>query len=145
MLAIGRLTKPAEREFPFESGRPLSAMLSMPQEATRSDQDQSARDRKRAQEAGKARFHSDAVQAFSEILQGRVVYPLLARRMGWHGLVVVAASVAADGNVTSVSIAQSSGHGVLDSAAVDAVRAYRFPPGPGVETTHFRFRFHLTE
>ncbi len=56
-------------------------------------------------------------------------YPRLAERRGWTGTVVLLIDVAADGSVTDVKIESSSGYGVLDEAAVTAVRGWRFRPG----------------
>ena len=56
-------------------------------------------------------------------------YPPLAVRRGWTGTVVLLIDVAADGSVTGVHIESSSGHRVLDEAAVQAVRGWRFHPG----------------
>lgn len=55
-------------------------------------------------------------------------YPESARRQGWEGRVMVRASVGADGRVQSVAVQRSSGHAVLDRAALDAVRRWRFHP-----------------
>jgi protein TonB len=55
-------------------------------------------------------------------------YPEMARERGWEGLVVLAVNVAADGRAESVSVSRSSGHRVLDQAALEAVRAWRFEP-----------------
>ena len=57
------------------------------------------------------------------------VYPRLAQRRGWTGTVVLLVDVAADGSVTGVSIESSSGHDILDKAALTAVRGWRFRPG----------------
>jgi len=56
------------------------------------------------------------------------VYPELARRRGQEGLVVLLAEVDAGGAATSVSVQHSSGHRLLDEAAVSAVRRWRFKP-----------------
>ncbi len=55
-------------------------------------------------------------------------YPLIARRHGWEGTVLLDVEVRADGRVASVTVAESSGYVILDRAAVDAVRAWRFEP-----------------
>ncbi|QDV08916.1 transport protein TonB [Planctomycetes bacterium Poly30] len=57
------------------------------------------------------------------------IYPRLAERRGWTGTTVLLIDVAADGTVTGVRIESSSGHEVLDEAAVAAVRTWRFRPG----------------
>ena len=57
-------------------------------------------------------------------------YPPAARRRAEQGRVVVRAEVDSDGGLpTSVTIAHSSGHTLLDQAAVAAVRRWRFIPG----------------
>jgi protein TonB len=57
------------------------------------------------------------------------VYPALARRRQWQGAVVLEVLVKADGLVAELSVEQSSGHRVLDEAALAAVRNWRFTPG----------------
>jgi protein TonB len=56
------------------------------------------------------------------------VYPRLARERGWQGLVALRVEVLADGSVGQVEVETSSGYGVLDRAALSAVRAWRFLP-----------------
>lgn len=58
-------------------------------------------------------------------------YPAQALRRGEGGTVVVRVMVGADGVPTDVSVADSSGSRVLDRAALDAVRRWRFTPATG--------------
>lgn len=53
-------------------------------------------------------------------------YPMVARRMGWQGRVVLNVEVLASGLPGQVKLHQSSGHDVLDNAALQAVRGWRF-------------------
>ncbi len=53
-------------------------------------------------------------------------YPMVARRMGWQGKVVLSVEVLASGLPGQVKLHQSSGHDVLDNAALQAVRGWRF-------------------
>ncbi|MDR2694877.1 MAG: energy transducer TonB [Deltaproteobacteria bacterium] len=55
-------------------------------------------------------------------------YPELARLRGQEGLVMLLAEVDAQGAAKSVSIQRSSGHSLLDEAAVSAVQRWRFRP-----------------
>ena len=55
-------------------------------------------------------------------------YPERARRLGHEGEALVALLVATDGSVASVRIARSSGHRLLDAAALTAARRWRFDP-----------------
>lgn len=50
----------------------------------------------------------------------RLVYPSVARRMGWNGVVHVALVIDTEGKLVSASIHQSSGRQLLDDAALDA-------------------------
>ena len=53
-------------------------------------------------------------------------YPVLARERGLEGRVVLRVEVLADGAPGDVTVAQSSGHAMLDRAARDAVARWRF-------------------
>lgn len=53
-------------------------------------------------------------------------YPMVANRMGWQGRVVLNVEVLASGLPGQIKLHQSSGHGVLDNAAMQAVRSWRF-------------------
>lgn len=55
-------------------------------------------------------------------------YPSVARRRGLQGVVVVAVEVAADGAALNLVVQRSSSYAVLDSAALYAVRSWRFLP-----------------
>jgi protein TonB len=55
-------------------------------------------------------------------------YPERARRAGWEGRVTVRVEVSADGSPISVALEKSSGYGVLDQAALRAVKGWRFQP-----------------
>lgn len=57
------------------------------------------------------------------------LYPRLARRMGKQGVVLLEVFVSASGMVEEVKVATGSGHEILDEAALDAVRGWRFAPG----------------
>lgn len=55
-------------------------------------------------------------------------YPPLARRMGEQGKVVLRVLVSAAGDAAKVEVRTSSGSDVLDDAALDAVKRWRFVP-----------------
>jgi protein TonB len=55
-------------------------------------------------------------------------YPLAARRRGLEGRVVIAAHVGTDGLCHEANVRRSSGHELLDTAARDSVRRWRFIP-----------------
>ena len=49
-------------------------------------------------------------------------YPLVARDNNWEGMATVRLAIGANGMIASISIAQSSGHEVLDRAALEMIR-----------------------
>jgi protein TonB len=75
-----------------------------------------------------------------EAVQSHFHYPLLARRHGWEGEVLLMLRVESDGRFSAIRVLSSSGHRVLDRAAVEALdRLARLPdargvPPPGMET-----------
>ena len=55
-------------------------------------------------------------------------YPAFAQRRGWQGTVQVRVQVSAAGLPETVQLQTSSGHSVLDEAALRAVKRWRFVP-----------------
>jgi periplasmic protein TonB len=58
----------------------------------------------------------------------RPPYPLIARRMGFHGKVILNVEVLADGKAGQVLLRQSCGHDILDNAALQTVKTWHFTP-----------------
>lgn len=58
----------------------------------------------------------------------RPPYPMVARRMGYHGKVVLNVEVLAEGRAGQVQLYTSSGHDILDNAALQTVKNWRFTP-----------------
>lgn len=58
----------------------------------------------------------------------RPPYPLMARRMGYHGKVILNVEVLAEGTAGQVLLYQSCGHDILDNAALQTVKTWRFTP-----------------
>jgi protein TonB len=55
-------------------------------------------------------------------------YPLMSRRLGEQGRVILRVLVSAGGSANEIQIRESSGHARLDNAARDTVRGWRFVP-----------------
>ncbi|MCK5082800.1 MAG: energy transducer TonB, partial [Candidatus Omnitrophica bacterium] len=55
-------------------------------------------------------------------------YPRVARQRGWEGTVRLEVFVSKDGIPGTVGIDKSSGHDVLDRAALQTVREWKFIP-----------------
>jgi protein TonB len=58
----------------------------------------------------------------------RPPYPLTARRMGFHGKVILNVEVLAEGKAGQVLLQQSCGHDILDNAALQTVKTWHFTP-----------------
>lgn len=56
-------------------------------------------------------------------------YPIMSRRLGESGRVLVRTQVGTDGSVLATDLALSSGYPRLDDAALQAIRQWRFVPG----------------
>jgi protein TonB len=69
----------------------------------------------------------------SRYLNGRIVYPLAASRAGLQGVTTLRVRLARDGRILGVRLATSSGHALLDGAAVDSVERLGSMPAPPVE------------
>lgn len=55
-------------------------------------------------------------------------YPWVARANGWEGTVRVRVRVGSDGRVVQWVVHQSSGHAILDQAALKAIQGWTFQP-----------------
>ena len=55
-------------------------------------------------------------------------YPLRARKRGYEGTALLKVLVSAEGLPKSVYLSQSSGHAILDRAALDTVKRWSFIP-----------------
>jgi len=58
----------------------------------------------------------------------RPTYPLIARRMRYHGKVLLDVEVLSDGNAGQVKLHRSSGYEVLDKCALEVVQTWHFTP-----------------
>ena len=77
-------------------------------------------------------------------------YPELARRSGWEGTVVLKTLIERDGSCVSAMVEKSSGHLILDQAALQAVRKWEFSPArigdfPYPSLTRIPIRFALAD
>jgi len=56
-------------------------------------------------------------------------YPRRARKLGYEGVVILDVQVDENGVVNDLKILESSGHEILDNAAVSSVKRWQFEPG----------------
>lgn len=67
-----------------------------------------------------------------ERILNHIVYPNLARRMGWHGKVLTSFVIHKDGSVSDIKILDSSGFKVLDENAVSTIQDVSPFPRPPI-------------
>lgn len=70
------------------------------------------------------------IRGLSGSLGGRVSYPLAARRAHLQGVVILRLRLAQDGRILGVRVSRTSGHDVLDDAALASVRDVGSLPAP---------------
>jgi protein TonB len=75
-------------------------------------------------------------------------YPRSAREAGWEGTVMLRVEVLPGGNAGSVAVHKSSGHSILDEAAITAVQRWQFTPAmdgnfPIHSVVHLPVKFDL--
>ena len=81
---------------------------------------------------GQTKVSQEGVRTFEPDLQAaykdnpKPAYPKAAFRLGVEGTVDIAVEVNADGSVSAVKVAQSSGNEWLDQSALDTVKTWRF-------------------
>lgn len=141
-LADQKVSKMPERReqtrvAPQQSAIPIDRQLEMAkltQEVRAEEQAYAKRPRKRHISANTREY---AYAAYMQAWVGRVErvgnlnYPDVARQKQLHGQLVLTVGLGHDGRVKSVDIIQSSGHKVLDDAAIRIVHlASPFPPIP---------------
>lgn len=67
-----------------------------------------------------------------ELIERYIHYPVFARRAGLEGTCMVTCKLMRTGDVLNIEVAKSTGHGLLDKAALKAVSDVgSFPPPPG--------------
>jgi len=108
--------KPATRPMPTTTNTRALADTSTQQESKHQDSATTTSTDK-GDNALQERLKITLQQALAEHFS----YPLLARRRGWQGEVVLSFRLEADGRILDARIARSSGYGVLDHAALSAL------------------------
>jgi periplasmic protein TonB len=80
---------------------------------------------------GKALYLKKHFLYIRDIIQKNIIYPTLARKMGWQGKVTISFLIMPDGGVSEIRIAKTSGKDILDRNAAETVRRVApFPPPP---------------
>jgi TonB family protein len=107
-------------------------------------------------ETGRVRLLKDPVAEAGAAVRSRAragdnprpEYPRAAREAGWEGMVLLRVEVLPDGRAGFVTLHRTSGHAILDEAALSAVQRWRFIPAmdgnfPIRSVVHLPIRFDL--
>lgn len=94
--------------------------------------------------------NTDADYKAAYLNNPRPAYPLLAIRQGAQGQVLLLVEVLPDGRAGRIELEKLSGHAMLDTAAMNAVRAWRFTPARKdglltTQTVRIPIHFNLKE
>lgn len=82
-------------------------------------------------EAATAEYNRAHFEYLRREIHQRLIYPEVAREMGWEGRVLLTFVVAEDGSVREIAVTESSGIALLDKSAVTTVhRAAPLPRPP---------------
>jgi len=84
------------------------------------------------QEKAQQRYLKEHFIYIRDLITQQLVYPPMARKMGWSGKTVVSFIIAEDGTVHNIRVAESSGFTILDKNAVEAVRTVAPFPRPPI-------------
>jgi len=68
-------------------------------------------------------LNNDMIKELQSEFQARFKYPMLARKRGWQGKVVLALHINLQGKIADIAIKRSSGYRVLDHNAVKTFKA----------------------
>lgn len=79
----------------------------------------------------RGRYIKAHFEYIKKTIQNQIIYPVVARKKGWQGKVVVSFVVDTNGNIMDIHIRESSGFSLLDRNAVKTIkRLAPFPPPP---------------
>ncbi|MBI5585344.1 MAG: energy transducer TonB [Deltaproteobacteria bacterium] len=86
-----------------------------------------------AAEKAKSRYLAEHFAFIRDKILQNVVYPPLARRLGWQGKVVLTFVIKPNGIVKEAQMTQGSGHELLDQSAMEALKGSEPFPQPPAE------------
>ena len=76
----------------------------------------------------KSTFASSATYKIGSAKNPHPSYPLIARKKGWEGRVIIQAEIDREGNVSEIKVLESSGFQVLDNASLETLKKWKFTP-----------------
>jgi protein TonB len=108
------------------------------------EQGSSAAGNGKSEEALKQGYLKEHFAYIRDIVQRKLRYPKIARRMGWEGKVIISFIVCLDGHARDITVKKGSGIELLDRNAVTAVQmASPFPRPPAEAQLIIPIRYAL--
>lgn len=140
---------PVQVQAPAPVSPPAAAQTSAPPAAPVAPQPSAPTPAKEPGMPATAR-NTDADYKAAYLNNPRPAYPLLAIRQGAQGQVLLLVEVLTDGRAGRIELEKVSGHAMLDAAAINAVRAWRFTPARKdglltTQTVRIPIHFNLKE
>lgn len=86
-----------------------------------------------AEDEQRQRYIREHFTYIRDMIMQHLSYPMLARKMGWSGRVVVSFTVLDDGQVEDIKVVKSSGFNVLDANAIKTIEKTAPFPRPPVK------------
>jgi periplasmic protein TonB len=83
--------------------------------------------------ADRIKYMKENFAYIKDLINRQVTYPKTARQMGWQGKVKLSFFISSNGYAKGIKIVESSGVGILDKNAVEAVKSASPFPKPPVE------------
>ena len=120
------VSKIAPEQIPTVSNRSVPA--SSAQQAAQA----AASEGRPTQEKTQQRYLKEHFIYIRDLITKQLVYPPMARKMGWSGKTVVTFIIAEDGTVHNIRVTEPSGFTILDKNAVEAVRTVAPFPRPPI-------------
>ncbi|MGQ9744427.1 MAG: energy transducer TonB [Dissulfurimicrobium sp.] len=84
-------------------------------------------------EGQKDRYIKEHFAYIRDLIMQNLSYPMMARKMGWSGRVVVSFTVLDDGHVEDIKVVETSGFNILDKNAIKTIEKTAPFPRPPVK------------
>ena len=90
------------------------------------------------------RYLREHYQYIRDLIVKHLVYPSMAKKMGWQGKVVVSFTISETGAARSLKVVESSGYTVLDENVVETIREVQpFPKPPAPAHIEIPIKYNL--
>ena len=71
---------------------------------------------------------SSATYKIGSIKNPHPKYPLIARKKGWQGRLLLNVRISENGDVININVIQTSGFEILDQTSIETIKGWKFTP-----------------